>query len=232
MGLDQGAISTRPVRHDRLRRACPSARSPRTELVGVAYDPDALDPVAGDIEREYRHDCAVLLSHQAGLAVDRALEKRRVAGRAVGEFDPSARDLFVAFDGVQEGQGEAAAVGGRCGIGVEQADEGIDVLGLPGPLEVTDDLGALGDRSRWSLRGTKATAGRRGQLATGRRGTADDLGHHGEGVPEDVVQDERHALGWRHRFEHDEEGHVHRLVEGDSVRRVAGTFGPSGNRVR
>ena len=50
--------------------------------------------------------------------------------------------------------------------------------------------------------------------------TADDLGHFGEGVAEDIVQDERDALGRGHRFEHDEEGHVDRLVEGDSVGRV------------
>ena len=68
--------------------------------------------------------------------------------------------------------------------------------------------------------GAKATAGRGGQLATCRRRTADDLGHFGEGVAEDIVQDERDALGRGHRFEHDQEGHVDRLVEGDSVRRV------------
>jgi hypothetical protein len=34
------------------------------------------------------------------------------------------------------------------------------------------------------------------------------------------VQDERDALGRSHRFEHDEEGHGDRLVEGDPVGRV------------
>jgi hypothetical protein len=34
------------------------------------------------------------------------------------------------------------------------------------------------------------------------------------------VKDERDALGRGHRLEHDEEGHVDRLVEGDSVGRV------------
>src|SRR2546430_8242586 len=46
-----------------------SARRPGTELLGVAYCPDVLDPVAHDVEREHRHGDAVLLSHQAGLAV-------------------------------------------------------------------------------------------------------------------------------------------------------------------
>ncbi|GAA3845888.1 hypothetical protein GCM10022380_75000 [Amycolatopsis tucumanensis] len=42
-------------------------------------------------------------------------------------------------------------------------------------------------------------ARRRGQLAARRRGAADDLGDFGERIPEDVVQDERDALGRRHR---------------------------------
>jgi hypothetical protein len=45
------------------------------------------------------------------------------------------------------------------------------------------------------LCGAGAAAGRRGQLAACRRGAAGDLGHLGEGVAEDVVQDERDALG-------------------------------------
>ena len=36
------------------------------------------------------------------------------------------------------------------------------------------------------------------------------------------MKDERDALGWGHRFEHDQEGHVDRLVECDSVGRVDG----------
>jgi hypothetical protein len=65
------------------------------------------------------------------------------------------------------------------------------------------------------------------------RRTADDLGHFGEGVAEDVVQGERDALGRRHRFEHDEEGHVDRLVEGDSVGRVdGGTARPPADPLR
>ena len=49
---------------------------------------------------------------------------------------------------------------------------------------------------------------------------AGDLGHFGEGVAEDVVQDERDALGRGHRFEHDQEGHADRLIQGDPVGRV------------
>ena len=84
-----------------------------------------------------------------------------------------------------------------------------------------------------ALRGADAAAGRGGQLAAGRRGAADDLGHFGEGVAEDVVQDERDALGRGHRFEHDEEGHVDRLVEGDPVGRVdGGAARPPGDPLR
>ena len=112
-----------------------SACRPGPEFLGVAYDPDVLDPVACDVEREHRHGDAVLLSHQAGLAVDGAFQERHVAGRPVGDFDPGARDLLAAFDGAQEGSGEAAAVGDRRGVGVEQADQGVDVLGFPACLK-------------------------------------------------------------------------------------------------
>ena len=44
----------------------------RSEFLGVAYDPDVLDPVVGDLERKHGHGDAVLLGDQAGLAVDRA----------------------------------------------------------------------------------------------------------------------------------------------------------------
>src|ERR1700691_373800 len=50
--------------------------------------------------------------------------------------------------------------------------------------------------------------------------TAGDLRHLGEGVAEDIVQNERDALGRGHRFEHDQERHADRLVEGDPVGRV------------
>jgi hypothetical protein len=43
--------------------------------------------------------------------------------------------------------------------------------------------------------GADAAAGRGGQLAAGRRRAAGDLGYVGEGVAEDVVQDERDAPG-------------------------------------
>ena len=120
-----------------------------------------------------------------------------------------ARDLLAAFDGAQEGNGKAAAVGGRRGAGIEQADEGVDVLGFPCLLEGPDDPGLPACRGRQGLRGADAAAGRGGQLAAGRRGTAGDVGDFGEGVAEDVAEDERDALGRGHRFEHDEERHVH-----------------------
>jgi hypothetical protein len=71
-----------------------------------------------------------------------------------------------------------------------------------------DDAGLPGCRGRGRLRGADAAAGRGGQLAARWRRAADDAGYFGEGVAEDVVQDERHALGRGHRFEHDEDGNV------------------------
>ena len=113
-----------------------------------------LDPVACDVEREHRHCDAVLLGHQPGLAVDRAFQERHVAWHPVGDLDPGARDLLAAFDGAQEGNGEAAAVGDRRGVGVEQADQGVDVLGFPCLLEGPDNAGLPGYRSLGSLRKT------------------------------------------------------------------------------
>jgi hypothetical protein len=51
-------------------------------------------------------------------------------------------------------------------------------------------------------------------------GPSHDLADLGERVVEDVVEDEGDPLGGRHRLQHHEQGHVHRLVEGDAVRRV------------
>ena len=124
----------------------PSVGRPRPELLGVQYGPDVLDPVAGDVERHHHHGDAVLLGDQAGLAVDRALQDRQAECPA-GDIDVEARDLLAAFDRAELGGDEAAAVAGRRGVGVEQADQGVDVLGLPRLLEVPDDVGLLGGRA-------------------------------------------------------------------------------------
>jgi hypothetical protein len=49
----------------------------RTGVSRVADCPDVCDPAACDVERVHRHGDAVLLSDQAGLAVDRALQDRQ-----------------------------------------------------------------------------------------------------------------------------------------------------------
>src|SRR5262245_42615362 len=54
------------------RRA--SVRRPGPELLGVEHRPDVLDPVACHVEGQHRRGDAVLLSDQARLAVDRALQ--------------------------------------------------------------------------------------------------------------------------------------------------------------
>ena len=126
----------------RLASAC----GPGAEFVGVAYDPDVLDPVACDLEREHGDGGAVVLGYEAGLAVDGAFEECHAGGLAAGDVDPGAGDLVGAFDGVQEGDGEAAAVGGGGGGGVEQGDQGVDVLGFPGLLEGPDEAGLAAGR--------------------------------------------------------------------------------------
>src|SRR5690348_6237562 len=157
-----------------------SVSRPGPELFGVAYRPDVLDPVVGDVEREHRYGDAVLLRDQAGLSVDRPLQDFHVRCPA-GEIDQVTRDLLAALDGAERGAGHAAAVGSHRGAGVEEADEGTDVLGLPCLLEVPDDGGLPGRGGRGGLRGADTAAGRGGQLPAGRRGTAGDLGHLGEG---------------------------------------------------
>jgi hypothetical protein len=49
-----------------------------------------LDLVACDIERHHRHGDAILLSHQTGLTVGRALQDRQV-GCLAGDIDDGAR---------------------------------------------------------------------------------------------------------------------------------------------
>jgi hypothetical protein len=127
------------------------SRPSRAGAVGVADRPDVGDPPACDGEREHRHGDAVLLSDHTGLAVDRPLQERHVAGCPAGEIDQVARDLLTALDRAQRGAGQAAAVGDRGGVGVEEADQGADVLGVPCLLEVPDDAGLRGRRGRGSL---------------------------------------------------------------------------------
>jgi hypothetical protein len=124
---------------------------------------------------------------------------------------------------VEHGGDQTAAVRGEGRAGVQQPDQGGDVPGLPGVLEVADQTGVVD--GRWRGR-ADAAPGRGGELTARGRGAAGDLGHLVEGVAEDVVQDERYALGRRHRLERNEERHADRLVQGDAVGRVGG--GPLG----
>src|ERR1700733_9312871 len=114
-----------------------SACCPGAELVGVTDDPDAGDLVVGDVDREYRYGHSVLLADQAGLTVDVGFGDRQIRdpGQEAGQV---AGDLLAAFDRAQGGADLAAAVGGGAGRGVEETDEGADVLGLPRGLEVPD----------------------------------------------------------------------------------------------
>jgi len=116
---------------------------PRAGACRVEYRPDAGDLLACDLERVDRHGDAVLLGHQAGLAVDCALQERH-AGYQAGDSEAGARDLLGALDPAGQGGGEVADVAGHGGAGVEQADQGADVPGFPGLFEGPDDAGLPG----------------------------------------------------------------------------------------
>ncbi len=140
-----------PPRHEPEQRPTRQSRSPSgpaAQLLRVAHDPDVPDVVAGDLEREHRHDAAVVLGHQAGLAVDRAFQEPHARRRPAGNLDPRAGDPLAAGDGVDEGDGPPAAVGDRGGIRVEQPNESVDILRLPGKPEGPDDRGVPGGRAR------------------------------------------------------------------------------------
>lgn len=111
------------------------------ELLGISDSPDVRDPPASDVEGEHRHGDAVLLSHQPRLAVHCALHEPHVGGSLPGEIDQESRDLLAALDRVKRRGSQAAAVGDHGGIRVEQADEGLDVLGL---LVRGDPIGGVG----------------------------------------------------------------------------------------
>src|SRR5271156_579878 len=118
-----------------------SACRPGPEFLGVAYGPDVLDPVAGDLEREHRHGDAVLLGDQAGLAIDRALQESQARCPA-DDIEGGAGDLLAAFDrALGDRADEAAGVGDGRGAGIQEADEGRDVPGFPGLFEVPDEAG-------------------------------------------------------------------------------------------
>ena len=104
----------------RWQASCESARRPGPQLLGVAHCPDVGDPVVCDVEREHRDGDAVLLGCQAGLAVDRALQHRHVAGCSGRQLGQVARDLLGAFSYAQgqdqdQRQNAASLREGRCG---------------------------------------------------------------------------------------------------------------------
>src|SRR6185312_1912317 len=167
------------------------------------YGPDVADVAAGDVEGEDRDDGPAVVRDQARLAVHGALEDGH-ARRADGQVGQVAGDLLGALDRFQRGGGEPAAVRGERDVRVEQRDERGDVVGLPGVLELAYDgeLPVGGGRRGPGVADPAASGG--GKLPARGRGAADDAGDLAEGVAEDVVQDERDALGRGHRLQHDE----------------------------
>src|ERR1700684_4738352 len=81
------------------------------------------DPVFGDPEREHRHGDAVLLSDQARLTANRALQERHAVGCPLHQIGKVPRDLLGAFDRVERRADETAAVGNRLRAGVQEADK-------------------------------------------------------------------------------------------------------------
>ena len=163
-----------------------------------------------------------LLSDQAGLTVDGAFDQDQV-GQPVGEVDARAGDLLGAVDRFERRRetrpppsATAVASGSSRPMRASMSLASQACLKsrtMPARVRV-----GVAER----LRRLDAAPGRRRELATRHRRAADDLGDLGEGVAEHVVEDERDALGGCHRLEHDEEGHVDRLVERDPVGRVHG----------
>src|SRR5690606_25375933 len=117
-----------------------TAGCPWMEFVGVADGPDAFDPVVCYIERHHRGCSPVHLDYQTRLTIDSAFQDRQ-AGSSAGEVDKVAGDPFAALDRAERSIDQAAAVGDPRGVGIEEADEGIDVLGFPCLFEVPDDIG-------------------------------------------------------------------------------------------
>jgi hypothetical protein len=192
---------------------------PQPELVRIADGPDARDALAGGLERGHRDRHTTALRHETRTPVHGALVQPQSVGDACDRHEV-ARDGVRAVDRAEGGADDAASVGEHDGVGIEDADQCFDVVRLPRRSQPPDHLGLV-DRSarRRALRTTAQTC-RRGELAGCRRRAVEDLADLGERVPEDVMQHERHALGRRHRLEHDEEGHGERLVEHHAVGRI------------
>src|ERR1700742_3741022 len=127
-----------------------SAGGPGAEFVGVADGPDVGDLVVGEVEGEDGGDGPLVLADQAGLAVDGALEEGQV-GDAPGQVGQVGGDRAGALDGGERGGDHTAAVGDDRGVGVEQANDRVDVLGFPGSLEVAEQAGPLGPGCRRQL---------------------------------------------------------------------------------
>jgi hypothetical protein len=167
-----------------------SARRPGPELAGVAYCPDVLDPVACDVEREHRYGDAVLLSHQAGWPL--TVRSRNVT--FLGARLAISTQARAICSPPSMGRRKVVARPPPSAIAVAAGYQGVDVLGFPCRLEGPAHAGLLGCRGRGRLRRAEAAAGWGGQLAARRRRAAADLGHLGEGVAEDIVQDECDAV--------------------------------------
>lgn len=155
---------------------------------------------------------AGILNREARGTIDHDFADHCV-GLAPVDVDEEACNLLAALERGQGGADLPAAVDRGDGGAVELVDEVGNIACLLGPPESGDRLVELGGGDPRATVGVHATPGRRRELTARARSPAGDLGDVGEGIPEDVVQDERHPLGRGQPFEHDQHGHAHGFVE-------------------
>ena len=101
----------------------------------------------------------------------------------------------------------AAVVSAQDDVGVEELEQPAEVAVAAGGDEGVDDL-AVGGRGV-AVGSLHAAAGPGGELTGRGRRAVDDRGDVLEGHREDVVEDEREALGGLQRLEHDEQRGSH-----------------------
>jgi hypothetical protein len=143
-----GRRDTRSLEGDSRWYALPGVISqplPRPKLLGVEDDPDALDPAFSDLERVHADGRPLVDRHRSRLTIDRSFHQIH-RGWMPSEIDEAAGDLRSALNRLQRGRHVSTAVGDGSRRGIEQADEGIDVLGLPRLLETPRQPCPLGRR--------------------------------------------------------------------------------------
>ncbi len=139
---------------------------------------------------------------------------RRDAGQEGG-------DRLGADDRFECGPDDAATIGGEDGIRIEDAQQPFQISGRRGLGEGVDDTAVHRgiDRESW-LAGIDVVASARGQFPTGCGVSAQRRTDLGEREPEQVVQDERRALGRGQRLQDDQHRPRDGVGQADRVGRI------------